>query len=86
MVTILKGIFGETGAGDLKSPKRQRMKGGGCDPELHINARIHQGALPPAIFEQHARPIMEAGGVSRAKSSARSRQLQFCGSERHSLQ
>ena len=37
------------------------MKGGGCDRP--INARIYQGALPEALFEQHARPIMEAGSV-----------------------
>ena len=56
-------VLGETGAGDLKSPKRQKMKGGGCGSNPPINARTHQGALPAAVFEQHARPIMEASGV-----------------------
>ena len=39
------------------------MKGGGCDSNPSINARICPEALPPAVFEQQARPIMEAAGI-----------------------
>ena len=69
MVTEVRGfppaspVIGETGAGNVKSPKRQRMKGGGCDSNPSINARIYPRALPPAGFEQQARPIMEAAGI-----------------------
>ena len=47
----------------MKSPKKRKMKGGGCGSDPPINARTHQGALPAAVFEQHARPIMESSGV-----------------------
>ena len=39
------------------------MKGGGCASDPSINARTYPRALPPAVFEQQARPIMEAAGV-----------------------
>ena len=38
------------------------MKGGGCDSNPSINARVCPKALTPAVFEQQARPIMEAAG------------------------
>ena len=48
---------GEKGAGDFISPKRERMKGGGCgnDPKV-IDARLHgKDPLPASFFDQPAK-------------------------------
>jgi ribA/ribD-fused uncharacterized protein len=49
-------LSGEKGAGDVISPKREKMKGGGCGDDLEIiDARLHKEALPASFFEQPAK-------------------------------
>ena len=56
MLSNSSPLSGEKGAGDFISPKREKMKGGGCGDDLEIiDARLHKEALPASFFEQPAR-------------------------------